>query len=128
MLHIRDFGLRSNSICSIPFLFPLELKFYSQKTQFYECKLNSLENNMTKKKKKRFINEILRNTQKMLSSLLICKIKTSLKAKHNSKHKCESVGSYYLHPQTGVREKDRQRIRQSRYQLGRRKNKIFLKH
>ena len=44
----------------------------------------------------------------MLSSLLICKIKTSLKAKHNSKHKCESVGSYYPHPQTGVREKDRQ--------------------
>ena len=79
---------------------------------------------MTKKKK--FINEILRNTQKMLFSLLICKIKTSLKAKHNSKHKCESVRSYYPHPQTGVREKDRQN-QTRRYKLGRRKNKNFLK-
>ena len=41
----------------------------------------------------------------MSSFLLICKLKSSLKAKHNSKHKCESIGSYYPHPQTGVRER-----------------------
>ena len=39
----------------------------------------------------------------MLSSLLICKLESFLKAKHNSKHKCESVGRYYPHP-----ERDRQ--------------------
>ena len=59
----------------------------------------------------------------MLFSLLICKIKTSLKAKHNSKHKCESVRSYYPHPQTGVREKDR--IRQEDINLGEEKIKTF---
>ena len=32
------------------FQFSLELKFYSQKTQFDDWKLNRLENNMTKKK------------------------------------------------------------------------------
>lgn len=56
----------------------------------------------------------------MLSYLLICKLKSSLKGKHNSKHKCESVGSYYP---THRPEWEREIGRQRRYQLEKKKKK-----
>ena len=115
-MHIPDFGLRSDSICSIPFLFPLELKFYSQKTQFDEWKL----------KKKRFIMKYLEIHKRCYPLFWFVKLRVLLKPNITV-----NTNANQLEATTSIRrqewERKTDRIRQRRFKLGRRKNKNFLK-